>query len=65
MVYQPVFRYLPHSIHFSEFMPIIFMRKWTEQENTRRPPFSYDTKMAVQQLLGAHSLRKAGVHYSS
>ena len=33
------------SIHFSEFMSIIFTRKRTKHENARSPPFSHDTKM--------------------
>ena len=44
---------LPYSIHLSEFMPILFKRKWTKHENTRRPPFSYD---GHRRLLGAQSI---------
>ena len=39
--------YLPHSIHFSEFMSVVFTRKRTKHKNTRSPPFLYDTKMAA------------------
>ena len=46
VIYRSDCRYLPHSIHFSEFMPIYFTRKWTKHENTRSPPFSYDTEIA-------------------
>ena len=50
-----VCRYLPYSIHFSEFMPIIFFtRKRTKHENTRSPPFSYDDR---RRLLGAQSIK--------
>ena len=45
--------YLLHSIHFSEFMSVVFTRKWTKHKNTRSPPFSYDTKMAA---MGAQSI---------
>ena len=37
-------RYLPYSIHFSEFMSILSARKQSKHENTRSLPFSYDTK---------------------
>ena len=33
---------------FSEFVPIFFTRKRTKYEDTRCPPFSYDTKMAAE-----------------
>ena len=45
-VYRSDCRYLPCSIHFSEFIPISFTRKRTKHENTRSPPF-YDTKMGA------------------
>ena len=48
MVYRSDCRYLPYSVHFSEFMPIFFFtRKRAKYENTRSPPFSCDTKMAT------------------
>ena len=40
MVYRCDCRYLPYSIHLSEFMSIFFTRKRTKHENTRSPPFS-------------------------
>ena len=35
------------QIHFSEFMSIFFMRKWTKHKNTQIPPVLYDVKMAT------------------
>ena len=49
--------YLPHSIHFSEFMSVVFTRKWTKHENTRCPPFSYDKyENGRRRLLSAQSI---------
>ena len=40
-IYLTVSRYLPYSIHFSEFMPICFMRKCTKHKISWSLPFSY------------------------
>ena len=55
VVYRSDCRYLPYSMHFSEFMSIFFTRKRTKHENTRSPPFSYDTKMAAEDCSEMHS----------
>ena len=55
MVYQSDCRYLPYSIHFSEFMPIFF-------KNTRSPPFSYETKMAADGYLARKALILREIH---
>ena len=47
VVYRSDWRYLPCSIHFSEFMPIFLTRKRTKDKNTLILPYSYDTKMSV------------------
>ena len=47
LVYRSDCRYLPYSIHFSEFMPIFFLTRKRKHENTRSPPFLYDTKMTA------------------
>ena len=47
MVYRSDCCYLPYSIHFSEFMPILFTRKQTKHGNAQSSPFSYNMKMAV------------------
>ena len=56
VVYRSDCRYLSYSIHFSEFMPIIFMRKQTKHENTLSLPFSYGTKMAVDSYWAGKAL---------
>ena len=57
MVYRCDCRFLLYSLHFSEFMLIFFTRKRTKHENTRSPPFLYDTKMAAA-VNGLASRRK-------
>ena len=47
MVYPSDCCYLPYSIHFSELMLILFTSERTKHENTCRPPFLYNTKMAA------------------
>ena len=47
MVYQSDCRYLPYSIHVSDFVSIFFTRKLTKYENNLSPPFWYDTKMTA------------------
>ena len=47
VVYRFDCLYLLYSIHFSQFMPKKFTKKWTKHENTWSPPFLYNTKMAA------------------
>ena len=55
VIYRSDCRYLPHSIHFSEFMPIYFTRKWTKHENTRSAIFVWYGNCMARRTTGSPS----------
>ena len=56
MVYRSDCRYLPYSLHFSEFMLIFFTRKRKKHEKTRSVPFFVWYENGRRRLLGAQSI---------
>ena len=51
VVYRSDCRYLPFSIHFSEFMPINFNFIFFMREQTKLENYTCDTKMAREALI--------------
>ena len=56
MVYRSDCRFLPYSMHFSEFVPIFSRENGQNTKNTRSPPFPVWYENGRRWLLGAQSI---------